>query len=108
LLFLALLPQFTDPNAGWPLSVQIVVLGLVHVASCAVIYTGVGTGARRGAAGAVRHSAYGDPLLWCRDGRDRRGAAGRATDRLTAGPDRGSLVAAGQQTLICVQESAEQ
>ena len=37
LLFLALLPQFTDPNAGWPLSVQIVVLGLVHVASCAVI-----------------------------------------------------------------------
>jgi threonine/homoserine/homoserine lactone efflux protein len=47
LLFLALLPQFTDPNARWPLSVQIVVLGLVHVASCAVIYTGVGTGARR-------------------------------------------------------------
>jgi threonine/homoserine/homoserine lactone efflux protein len=27
--------------------VQIVVLGLVHVASCAVVYTGVGTGARR-------------------------------------------------------------
>jgi threonine/homoserine/homoserine lactone efflux protein len=47
LLFLALLSQFTDPNAGWPLSVPIVVLGLVHVASCAVIHTGVGTGARR-------------------------------------------------------------
>ena len=47
LLFLALLPQFTNPNAGWPVAVQILVLGLVHVASCAVIYTGVGTGARR-------------------------------------------------------------
>jgi threonine/homoserine/homoserine lactone efflux protein len=47
LLFLALLPQFTNPNAGWPVAVQILVLGLVHVASCAVIYIGVGTGARR-------------------------------------------------------------
>ena len=47
LLFLALLPQFTDPNAAWPLALQIVVLGLVHVTSCAVVYTGVGTGARR-------------------------------------------------------------
>jgi len=47
LLFLALLPQFTRPDAAWPVAAQIVVLGLVHVASCAVIYTGVGTGARR-------------------------------------------------------------
>jgi threonine/homoserine/homoserine lactone efflux protein len=47
LLFLALLPQFTDPDAAWPIEAQIVVLGLVHVASCAVVYTGVGTGARR-------------------------------------------------------------
>ncbi|MEQ4724654.1 LysE family translocator [Nonomuraea sp. B19D2] len=47
LLFLALLPQFTDPDAGWPLAVQIVALGLVHVASCAVVYTGVGAAARR-------------------------------------------------------------
>ncbi|MFG1678688.1 LysE family translocator [Nonomuraea sp. NPDC049269] len=47
LLFLALLPQFTDPDAGWPLAVQIVALGLVHVTSCAVVYTGVGAGARR-------------------------------------------------------------
>jgi threonine/homoserine/homoserine lactone efflux protein len=46
LLFLALLPQFTDPDGAWPLAVQIVVLGLVHVATCAVVYTGVGTGAR--------------------------------------------------------------
>jgi threonine/homoserine/homoserine lactone efflux protein len=47
LLFLALLPQFTSPNGSWPVAVQILVLGLVHVASCAVIYTGVGSGARR-------------------------------------------------------------
>ena len=46
LLFLALLPQFTDPNGSWPVAGQIVTLGLVHVASCAVIYTGVGSGAR--------------------------------------------------------------
>jgi threonine/homoserine/homoserine lactone efflux protein len=47
LLFLALLPQFTNPNASWPIALQILVLGLVHVANCAVIYTGVGTSARR-------------------------------------------------------------
>ena len=47
LLFLALLPQFTDPAAPWPLALQIAVLGLVHLASCAVVYTGVGAGARR-------------------------------------------------------------
>lgn len=46
LLFLALLPQFTDPHAQWPLAVQIALLGLVHTASCAAVYTGVGTGAR--------------------------------------------------------------
>ncbi len=46
LLFLALLPQFTEPDAGWPVGVQIVALGLVHVVSCAVVYTGVGAGAR--------------------------------------------------------------
>jgi threonine/homoserine/homoserine lactone efflux protein len=46
LLFLALLPQFTEPNSAWPLGVQIVALGFVHVVSCAVVYTGVGTGAR--------------------------------------------------------------
>jgi threonine/homoserine/homoserine lactone efflux protein len=46
LLFLALLPQFTDPAADWPVAGQIVALGLVHVANCAVVYTGVGAGAR--------------------------------------------------------------
>lgn len=47
LLFLALLPQFTTRGAAWPLAAQIALLGLVHIANCAVIYTGVGTTARR-------------------------------------------------------------
>jgi len=46
LLFLALLPQFTDPVGSWPLAGQIVTLGLVHIVSCAVVYTSVGAGAR--------------------------------------------------------------
>lgn len=47
LLFLALLPQFIDTRRAWPVPAQIVTLGLLHVASCAVVYTVVGTGARR-------------------------------------------------------------
>jgi threonine/homoserine/homoserine lactone efflux protein len=46
LLFLALLPQFTEPGAAWPLWSQIVLLGMVHILSCAVVYLAVGTGAR--------------------------------------------------------------
>jgi threonine/homoserine/homoserine lactone efflux protein len=46
LLFLALLPQFTDPDRAWPIAVQCTALGLVHVASCAVVYFAVGMGAR--------------------------------------------------------------
>jgi len=46
LLFLAMLPQFIRP-AGWPSTVQVLVLSLVHLATCAVIYTAVGAGARR-------------------------------------------------------------
>jgi threonine/homoserine/homoserine lactone efflux protein len=47
LLFLALLPQFTTRGATWPPAAQIALLGLVHAANCAVIYTSVGTAARR-------------------------------------------------------------
>jgi threonine/homoserine/homoserine lactone efflux protein len=47
LLFLALLPQFISHGAGWPFAAQIVLLGLVHTANCGVVYTGVGTAARR-------------------------------------------------------------
>jgi len=46
LLFLALLPQFVDPRSSWPVGGQIMLLGLVHVATCAAIYAAVGTGAR--------------------------------------------------------------
>jgi threonine/homoserine/homoserine lactone efflux protein len=47
LLFLALLPQFITRGAAWPLAAQIALLGLVHIANCGVVYTGVGTAARR-------------------------------------------------------------
>ncbi|WP_116246761.1 LysE family translocator [Nocardiopsis sp. FIRDI 009] len=59
LLFMALLPQFTDPEDGWPMGAQIATLGLVHTASCAVVYLCVGLlaravlGARPAAARAV-------------------------------------------------------
>lgn len=42
LLFLALLPQFTDKTAAWPIPVQIIALGLVHIFSCGVVYLLVG------------------------------------------------------------------
>ncbi len=47
LLFLALLPQFTDATARWPIAVQILMLGMVHLVSCAVVYTAVAIGAQR-------------------------------------------------------------
>lgn len=46
LLFLALLPQFTDANGTWPLAMQIGVLGLAHTLSCGVVYSGVGVTSR--------------------------------------------------------------
>ncbi|MBP5077763.1 LysE family translocator [Pseudomonas chlororaphis] len=46
LLFLALLPQFTDPLAAWPVPLQILALGLLHAFSCGVIYLLVGFGSR--------------------------------------------------------------
>jgi threonine/homoserine/homoserine lactone efflux protein len=46
LLFLAFLPQFLTHGAAWPFAAQIALLGLVHTANCAVVYTSVGaTGA---------------------------------------------------------------
>jgi len=45
LLFMALLPQFTDPQGAWPLPLQMAMLGLIHVGSCAVVYLLVGYGA---------------------------------------------------------------
>lgn len=45
LLLLALLPQFTTP-AGYPSSVQMLVLGGLHLADCAAVYFAVGLLAR--------------------------------------------------------------
>ncbi len=47
ILFLALLPAYAVADAAVPLTVQIVIFGLVHVVSCAVVYTAVGVAARR-------------------------------------------------------------
>ncbi len=46
LLFLALLPQFTDPAAAWSIPAQIMALGMVHLLSCAVVYLLVGFSAQ--------------------------------------------------------------
>jgi threonine/homoserine/homoserine lactone efflux protein len=45
LLFLALLPQFTRASAPWPVGTQMVALGALHAANCAVVYFAVGYGA---------------------------------------------------------------
>ena len=46
LLFLALLPQFTDPLSNWPVTTQILALGGLHAVSCGIIYLLVGFSAR--------------------------------------------------------------
>lgn len=46
LLFLALLPQFISTASAWPLPAQMLLLGSVHVANCALIYLTVGVTAR--------------------------------------------------------------
>jgi threonine/homoserine/homoserine lactone efflux protein len=46
LIFLALLPQFTDPNGTWPVPAQLTVLGLVFVLSCGVFYSALGLSTR--------------------------------------------------------------
>ncbi|WP_433475271.1 LysE family translocator [Spirillospora sp. CA-142024] len=43
LIFVALLPQFTDPDDGWPMSAQLGVLGLTFVTTCAGFYLCLGT-----------------------------------------------------------------
>jgi threonine/homoserine/homoserine lactone efflux protein len=46
LLFLALLPQFTNKTAHWSISGQITTLGVIQIANCALVYTLVGVAAR--------------------------------------------------------------
>lgn len=47
LLFVALLPQFIRSTSAWPIATQIALLGLVHIASCGVVYSLVALGSRR-------------------------------------------------------------
>ena len=46
LVLVVLLPQFTDRAGAWPIPVQLAVLGLIFVGSCALVYSVVGMGAR--------------------------------------------------------------
>jgi threonine/homoserine/homoserine lactone efflux protein len=46
LTFVALLPQFVDTEGSWPIGLQILALGTLHNATCAIVYSVVGTGAR--------------------------------------------------------------
>ena len=46
LVLVVLLPQFTDAAGGWPIPVQLAVLGLIFVGSCALVYSVVGMSAR--------------------------------------------------------------
>lgn len=46
LVLVALLPQFTDAAGSWPIPVQLAVLGLIFVGSCALVYSLVGVSAR--------------------------------------------------------------
>jgi threonine/homoserine/homoserine lactone efflux protein len=47
LMFLALLPQFTNPRWAWPLAAQLGLLGAVFVVTCAAFYLGLGSAARK-------------------------------------------------------------
>jgi threonine/homoserine/homoserine lactone efflux protein len=47
LIFVTMLPQFTDPAASWPLPVQMTALGMAFTATCAVVYLCVGACAQR-------------------------------------------------------------
>ncbi|MGZ4195613.1 MAG: LysE family translocator [Solirubrobacteraceae bacterium] len=46
LLFLAVMPQFVDRHGGLPVTMQIAVLGAIHMTHCAVAYLALGTLAR--------------------------------------------------------------
>lgn len=47
LLYVAVVPQFVDPAAAWPVAAQTVVLGGLHMAGCAAGYAVVGLVAGR-------------------------------------------------------------
>lgn len=47
LLMTAVLPQFTSHAATWPVSVQILALGSMHLIACALVYSAVSLAARK-------------------------------------------------------------
>ncbi|ONK12867.1 LysE family translocator [Streptomyces sp. MP131-18] len=58
LLFVSLLPQFTDTGAALPVGAQLALLGALHILLCGLVYSAVGlTAARVG--GAVRSPGRG-------------------------------------------------
>ena len=46
LLFLALLPQFTDPTGSWSIAMQMSALGVMHLITCTLVYLLVGYGSK--------------------------------------------------------------
>lgn len=42
LLFLALLPQFSDPHSAWSVPMQLIFLRIIHMLSCGAVYLVVG------------------------------------------------------------------
>lgn len=46
LIMIALLPQFADPSASWPMPAQLAVLGAVFTLSCGAFYTLMGRAAQ--------------------------------------------------------------
>lgn len=47
LLFLALLPQFADRHASWPIPAQLGLLGVVFTVTCGTFYLGLGSFVRK-------------------------------------------------------------
>lgn len=46
MIFIAMLPQFTNPAWDWPVAGQIALLGVVFTLSCVLFYLGLGLAAR--------------------------------------------------------------
>lgn len=47
LIFLAILPQFAQVHAAWPVQVQLAVLGLIFIVLCSIVYLPLGFTARK-------------------------------------------------------------
>lgn len=47
MVFVALLPQFADPEGSWPMPAQLTILGLAFTTTCGAVYLAVAATARR-------------------------------------------------------------